>query len=66
MPGHKHAGALDPLSLAATASGVQGKVQVRKTISDTVAGRREIDIADDRANDWIEREGPDGETVRVI
>jgi Bacteriophage Sf6, terminase small subunit-like len=25
-----------------------------------------IDIADDRANDWIEREGPDGKKVRVF
>jgi hypothetical protein len=24
-----------------------------------------VDIADDRANDWIERQGPDGEKVRV-
>ena len=25
-----------------------------------------IDIADDRANDWIERESPDGKKVRVF
>jgi hypothetical protein len=25
-----------------------------------------IDIADDRANDWIDREGPDGKKVRVF
>jgi hypothetical protein len=25
-----------------------------------------IDIADDRANAWIEREGPDGTKVRVF
>jgi hypothetical protein len=25
-----------------------------------------VDIADGRANDWIEREGPDGKMVRVF
>jgi hypothetical protein len=25
-----------------------------------------VDIADDRANDWTEREGPDGKKVRVF
>jgi len=25
-----------------------------------------VDIADDRANDWFEREGPDGKMVRVF
>jgi Bacteriophage Sf6, terminase small subunit-like len=25
-----------------------------------------VDIADDRANDWIEHEGPDGKKVRVF
>jgi hypothetical protein len=25
-----------------------------------------VDIADDRANDWIERDGPDGKKVRVF
>lgn len=25
-----------------------------------------VDIADDRANDWTEREGPDGKKIRVF
>jgi hypothetical protein len=25
-----------------------------------------VDIADDRANNWIERDGPNGKTVRVL
>jgi hypothetical protein len=41
LPGHKHAGAIDPVQLAATASRVCTKVYVRKKISDSrpVRGR---------------------------
>ena len=40
LPGHKHAGAIDSVHLAATASRVRTKVYVRKTISDSRPVRR--------------------------
>ena len=40
LPGHKHAGAIDSVQLAATASRVCTKVYVRKTISDSRPVRR--------------------------
>jgi hypothetical protein len=40
LSGHKHAGALDSVRLATTAAGLQGKVQVREAISDSMVGRR--------------------------